>query len=386
MADNILTKDRADANLDIAAKEIGGVKFPRNVLTDPSGNDITPLTDAALRASPVPVSCADLAALVSALHEEDTPHVSGDMGQLMLAIRSDTDAPTANDGDYTILKMDEEGRLKVSTKPASYAFVSGNITASGQNVSIPCGRFGNISVSMSTSSLAGHNVSFEVSNNSTNGTDGTWYGVQAVRSNANTVETTSGVLAATPSYMWHVNVSEYTYFRVRATAHTSGTASYIIKPGSTATEPIPAIQITGTQPVSFTQPALVAGTAAIGDVGIQYRGNNTGGALIKHIVSAASTNATNVKASSGRIAGWAFVNTTASWQFVKIHNTTTTPTAGSGVVITIGIPPNGVNNMPVGGGSIGISTGISYTIVTGAADSDATATTAGAVVGDLYYA
>ena len=56
MADNILTKDRADANLDIAAKDIGGVQHPRNIIVDPSGNDITPLTDAALRASPLPVS------------------------------------------------------------------------------------------------------------------------------------------------------------------------------------------------------------------------------------------------------------------------------------------------------------------------------------------
>jgi hypothetical protein len=56
MADNILTTDRADADLDIAAKEIGAVKYPRNIITDPAGNDLTPLTDAALRATPVPVS------------------------------------------------------------------------------------------------------------------------------------------------------------------------------------------------------------------------------------------------------------------------------------------------------------------------------------------
>ena len=42
MADNILTKDRADANLDIAAKDIGGVQHPRNIIVDPSGNDIAP--------------------------------------------------------------------------------------------------------------------------------------------------------------------------------------------------------------------------------------------------------------------------------------------------------------------------------------------------------
>jgi hypothetical protein len=56
MADNILTVDRNAANIDIAAKEVGGIKLPRNILTDPDGNDLTPLTDTALRATPVPVS------------------------------------------------------------------------------------------------------------------------------------------------------------------------------------------------------------------------------------------------------------------------------------------------------------------------------------------
>lgn len=55
MADNILTKDRTDANISLAAKDNGSVLFPRNIITDPSGNDITPLTDDQLRASAVPV-------------------------------------------------------------------------------------------------------------------------------------------------------------------------------------------------------------------------------------------------------------------------------------------------------------------------------------------
>lgn len=131
---------------------------------------------------------------------------------------------------------------------------------------------------------------------------------------------------------------------------------------------------------------LSGGTNAIGDVGIQYRANATGGATIKHIVSAATTNATNTKASAGRVVGWNLVNTTATFQYVKLHNTAGAPTAGSGVVMTIAIPPNGVNAMPVGGGGIGFATGIAYTIVTGSADADATATTLGSVVGDLFYA
>lgn len=57
MSDNIKTKDRDNNDLDIAAKDLGaGVQLPRNIITDPLGNDLTPLTDVQLRATPVPVS------------------------------------------------------------------------------------------------------------------------------------------------------------------------------------------------------------------------------------------------------------------------------------------------------------------------------------------
>jgi len=148
--------------------------------------------------------------------------------------------------------------------------------------------------------------------------------------------------------------------------------------------PMPVAQ-QGTATVSFTQPALVAGTAAIGDVGQQYRANATGAASGTHIVSGASTNATVVKAGAGRVLGWHLANTTASWKYVKLHNQTTTPTAGSGVVRTIGIPPNGVAGFNLEGG-IAFATGIGLTIVTGSADADATAVAAGDVVGDIFFA
>jgi hypothetical protein len=144
--------------------------------------------------------------------------------------------------------------------------------------------------------------------------------------------------------------------------------------------------VTGTITANIGTGSLAAGTNAIGDVGLQYRASSTGGASTHHVVSAASTNAANIKASAGRVVGWAFTNTTASWQYVKLHNTAGTPTAGAAVVQTIAIPPNDVNNMPVGGGSIAFATGIGRSIVTGSADADATATTAGAVVGDLFFA
>lgn len=196
--------------------------------------------------------------VATSISQHDEVAVDGHGGVVMLAKRRDSDsAAMVSDGDFGYISLDENQRVKVATQPASVDSASGNITASGQNVSIKCGRFGNIAVSMVATALTGHNVSFECSNNSTTGTDGNWYSVQAVRSNANTVETASGVLTATPVYMWHVNVGDYQYFRVRATAHTGGTAAYILKPGAYATEPIPAIQLTGTQPISGTVTANI---------------------------------------------------------------------------------------------------------------------------------
>lgn len=292
MADNILTKDRADANLDIAAKDIGGVQHPRNIIVDPSGNDITPLTDAALRASPLPVSGtvtantglsqpltdAQLRAtaipvydanLDLATHQEDTPHVSGDYGQLMLAIRSDNDTPTANDGDYTVFKLDEEGRLKVATKPASYADITGDITAVQATISTPVAggtvagdvsRASNI-MAFCTGTFAGVNCTFEGSIESSGDTN--WFGIQAIRSNANTIETTTGALSAAPAYAWEMSVNGLKRVRVRCTARTSGTQSWRFVLGTYATEPIPGAQVSATQPVSGTVTAG-AGTARVG--------------------------------------------------------------------------------------------------------------------------
>ena len=134
-----------------------------------------------------------------------------------------------------------------------------------------------------------------------------------------------------------------------------------------------------------SQPALVAGTAAIGDVGQQYRANATGAASGAHLVSAATTNATIVKGSAGRVLGWSFGNTNAAWRYVKLHNQTTSPTAGTGVVRTIPIPPNGVNTFNLEGG-VAFTTGIGLTTVTGSSDADSNAVGAGDIVGELFFA
>lgn len=378
----------------IAADNIGGVLFQRakmvfgvdGVAADVSASDPLPVSAAAL---PLPAGAAtetSLATLADATKLEDAPGVSGDRGMLVLGQRVDTDATAvSNDGDYSALKMDEAGRLKVAVQPGGYPLTTGNIVGATTALPMNVARVSNVMVHVS-GTFAGVNFAFEGSLNSTNGTDGAWFGVQAVRSNANTIELTSGVLGAAPAYGWELSVNGLNWFRVRATAWVSGSAVVAMQPGAYATEPIPAAQISGTQPVSGTVTANpAAGTNLIGDVGLQVRANATGAASIHHFVSAATVNALNVKATAGRVLGWHLANTTASWRFVKLHNTAGVPTAGAAVVQTIGVPPNGIARLSIGQG-IGFAAGIGRTCVTGSADADATATGIGDVVGDIFFA
>ena len=142
--------------------------------------------------------------------------------------------------------------------------------------------------------------------------------------------------------------------------------------------------VTGTVTANIGTGSLAAGTNLVGDVGMQVRANATGAMTGHHIVAAGSTNVAQIKATAGRVYGWCLSNTTASWRYVKLHNVASA-TAGAAVAQTIGIPPNdkAVCSFPLG---IAFATAISRSIVTGSADNDATAVTAGDVVGDIFFA
>ena len=310
------------------------------------------------------------ATLLSIIKEEDAVHLSGDKGIMIFAIRSDADIPTANDGDYTALKLDEFGRLKVASTPASYADITGSITAIQATIATPVvggtvigdvSRASNVMM-FCTGTFAGTNVSFEGSLESTGEN---WFGVQAVRTNANTVETSTGALSAMPVYGWELSVNALARVRVRCTARTSGTQVWRFKLGTYATEPIPAAQVTATQPVNGTvtanQGTLVNPTVHI-------------------LNSAASTNATSVKVSSGTIYNMLVSNISASVRYLKIFNKASAPTVGTDIpIVTIALPANSFT--PINFGTVGYrhSLGIAYSITGAAADIDTTAIGAGEV-------
>jgi len=120
------------------------------------------------------------------------------------------------------------------------------------------------------------------------------------------------------------------------------------------------------------------------DYGLTVR-RAVAGASMYHVVAAGSTNAANIKASAGRVTGWHIFNNAMYPVFVKFHNTNGTPTAGTGVVYTIGIQGGVALEGGMGDDGLAFATGIGITIVKGIADADATAVAASDCVVNVHY-
>lgn len=209
-------------------------------------------------------------------------------------------------------------------------------------------------------------VTFQGSNDNTN-----WVSVSALNSTVATY-----VTSATANGMFYIPTA-FKYFRVRATAFTSG--------------PIVGSVIAGTDvaalpPQSYSSVTMAAGTALAADVHLGVRTTSTNAASRLKVISASGTNATSVKASAGRVYGYTFSNTTASFKFVKMHNLATSPTVGTTAVVeTIAVPPNG-NVSFINQFGVAYATGIALSITGAAADADTTSIAANDVIGALIYA
>ena len=106
-----------------------------------------------------------------------------------------------------------------------------------------------------------------------------------------------------------------------------------------------------------------------------------------HLKSAATTNATLVKASPGRIHMMNVANLTAAVKFLKLYNLAVAPTVGTSVPFMV-IPIQANTTLPVVHTDIGIycSIGISYAITGAVADADTTAVGANEVLINMIYA
>ena len=172
----------------------------------------------------------------------------------------------------------------------------------------------------------------------------------------------------------------------------SVTASNALKvDGSAVTQPVSGTvtanagtgNFTVVQPTAANLNATVTGTVAANPAAAA-----TGGATPYHLVSAATTNATSVKGSSGTVYDMQCFNTNAEARFLKFYDKATAPTVGTDVPVKVIMMPGNSSGagataaFPVG---INFANGIAIAITAGIADTDATAVGAGDCVVNFDY-
>jgi hypothetical protein len=290
---------------------------------------------------------------------EDVASADADVGVPAMAIRKATPANTSGtDGDYEMLQV-SAGRL----------WASATIDAA-----LPAGTalIGKVGLDQTT--------------------PGTTNAVSLAQLGANTVATGNGASSTGVLRVAQVNdgtgviatvsaVSNLVAMSGNAIAMNSGVRSAGAQRVTICTDDIVPASQSGTWTV---QPGNTANTTPWL---VSTRPATTGGLSKFHLVSAATTNATNVKASAGQVYSITAFNLNASARYLKFHNTAGTPTAGASVTDTYLIPGNTagaglVLNIDKG---IAFSTGIGITLVTGIADADSAAVAASEIVLNIYY-
>lgn len=133
---------------------------------------------------------------------------------------------------------------------------------------------------------------------------------------------------------------------------------------------------------------IAAGTNLIGDVGIGAR--TSGGLSLHSAVAPNNTTAVTVKSSAGQVFGYQLFNVASAPRYLKLYDTSGTPTSSDTPVRRIMIPAQSS-----GGGGAGIesqriqgipfASAIKYRITTGIADNDNAAPGSSEVLVNIDY-
>ena len=162
------------------------------------------------------------------------------------------------------------------------------------------------------------------------------------------------------------------YLRVRMTSYSSGTANGVAEFYTLSFLP-PNHNITVANNISAYATAIATASGI---------GTND-----FHLISAASNNATSIKASSGQVYGYEIYNTNAAVRYVKLYNKASAPAPATDNALlkrTIAVPP-GVRAWFHTTNGIVFSTGIALAAVTGIADTDNTSVGANDLTIDLDW-
>lgn len=226
--------------------------------------------------------------------------------------------------------------------------------------------------------------------------DGTNF-VNITGSNSITNRATGAYVASgnlTANGIYEVKVAGINAARVITTAYTSGTIVVTTRAsnadGTVAIEGgVNVAQINGVTPLmgngvtgTGSQRVTIASdnTANTNPWLVTLRGATANGTTTSFLNSAATTNATNLKATAGTVYTIHANNTTASAKYLRLYNLASAPTVGTSTpVMVITIPASSSISVSVSALGIAFGTGISYAITNAAAYLDATAVAAGDV-------
>lgn len=143
--------------------------------------------------------------------------------------------------------------------------------------------------------------------------------------------------------------------------------------------------------LTFASTYFGTSSTSASPVPVSPRPNNTGanGTTAYKLISTASTNANNVKASGGNLYSIIAIGLTSTVRYLKIYSKATAPTVGTDVpLMTIPVPANTQG----AGVAIPFSMGVNFTlgigvaITSGSADNDTGSVGAGDVIVNLTYA
>ncbi len=245
-----------------------------------------------------------------------------------------------------------------STTITSASWTSG--TALNTALSISIAGMNTVSVAMTnTATMTAGVLTFEISPDNTN-----WFSIAVARIDSYTVET-AYTLNTVANRAWSTSADGFTNFRVRLSTVIAGTgtATIIIKPETFAIEPIVTVgqSVAASLQTTAAIASIAAGANLIGKVNVTTQ--TTGGATSFTLISAATTNATSVKASAGLLYMLTATNNSATVAFLKMYDKASAPTVGTDIpVMTYMLPSNGGIAVPIPATGVTFTTGIAYAI------------------------
>jgi hypothetical protein len=119
-------------------------------------------------------------------------------------------------------------------------------------------------------------------------------------------------------------------------------------------------------------------------------GGGSGGWSPYHLLTAATNNATSLKASAGKVGGWVFSNANAAARYVKFYNKASAPAPATDTPVFVVAVPGGTAALPTvvtSNDAVGMAfaTGIAFAVVGGMGDTDNTSVSAGDMSVDIKY-